>query len=116
MNFRSITYAAPDFQIFNQARAAGNEVFQVIERKPVISYEMKGETLEKVKGEIEIREVYFSYPSRVDKLILQGFSLSVTEGKVVALVGTSGCGKSTIISLVQRFYDPIAGLLLYSDI
>ena len=90
MNFRSITYATPDFQIFNQAGAAGNEVFQVIERKPVISYEMKGDTLENVKGEIEIREVYFSYPSRKDKLILQGFLLHVLARKVVALVGSSG--------------------------
>lgn len=116
MNFRSITYAAPDFQIFNQARAAGNEVFQVIERKPVISYEMKGETLDKVNGDIEIRNVYFSYPSREDKLILQGFSLTIPAGKVVALVGSSGCGKSTIISLVQRFYDPTEGLVLNSDL
>ncbi|ONK59061.1 uncharacterized protein A4U43_C08F2580 [Asparagus officinalis] len=108
----SITYAAPDFQIFNQARAAGNEVSQVIERKPVISYEMKGEILDKVNGDIEIRNVYFSYPSRQDKLILQGFSLTIPAGKVVALVGSSGCGKSTIISLVQRFYDPTEGAVL----
>lgn len=84
----------------------------MIERKPVISYETKGEILEKIDGEIEIMDVYFSYPSRADKLVLRGFSLSVPAGKVVALVGTSGCGKSTITSLVQRFYDPAAGLLL----
>nr|CAD1820714.1 unnamed protein product [Ananas comosus var. bracteatus] len=105
----SITYAAPDFQIFNQAKAAGNEVFKVIERKPSISYEAKGETLRKINGEIDIQEVHFAYPSRQDNPILQGFSLLIPAGKIVALVGTSGCGKSTVISLVQRFYDPTSG-------
>ena len=49
---RSITYAAPDMQIFNQARAAGKEVFDVIDRKSAISYDSKGETLEKINGNI----------------------------------------------------------------
>ncbi|GJZ69811.1 ABC transporter B family member 19-like protein [Tanacetum coccineum] len=106
----SITYAAPDMQIFNQARAAGKEVFDVIDRKSAISYDSKGETLEKINGNIEIRNVHFAYPSRQEKMILQGFSLSIPAGKVVALVGSSGCGKSTIISLLPRFYDPEKGL------
>ncbi|KAJ8478388.1 hypothetical protein OPV22_022115 [Ensete ventricosum] len=105
----SITYAAPDLQIFNQAKAAGSEIFKVIERKPRISYETKGEKLEKIVGGIEINGVSFAYPSRQDKLVLQGFSLSIPAGKVFALVGTSGCGKSTLLSLLQRFYDPISG-------
>lgn len=97
-------------QIFNQAKAAGNEVFQVIERRPVISFDSEGKTLERVDGNIEIRDVYFSYPSRPEEEILKGFSLSIPAGKTVALVGSSGCGKSTIISLVSRFYDPSKGL------
>lgn len=96
-------------QIFNQAKAAGTEVFQMIQRKPVISYDSEGKTLEKVNGSIEIRDVYFSYPSRPEKEILKGFSLTIPAGKTVALVGSSGCGKSTIISLVSRFYDPSKG-------
>ncbi|WOL05032.1 ABC transporter B family member 10-like [Canna indica] len=107
----SITYAAPDFQIFNQAKAAGSEIFRVIERKPRISHEGKGKTLGKIVGTIEIDRVSFAYPSRQDKLILQGFSLHVPAGKVFALVGSSGCGKSTILSLLQRFYDPLAGVI-----
>lgn len=98
-------------QIFNQARAAGSEVFQVIQRNPVISYDSQGKTtLERVNGDIDIHDVYFSYPSRPEKEILQRFSLSIPAGKTVALVGNSGCGKSTIISLVARFYDPSKGL------
>lgn len=109
----SFTYAAPDLQIFNEAKSAGNEVFQVIGRKPSISYEAKGTTLE-IIGHIDICNVHFSYPSRADKIILQGFSLSIPPGKVVALVGSSGCGKSTVISLIERFYDPSKGLLQFS--
>jgi ATP-binding cassette, subfamily B (MDR/TAP), member 1 len=109
---RSITYAAPDLQTFNQAKAAGNEVFKVIKRKPSISYGKHGAVLEKIHGEIKLRRVHFAYPSRQDKPILQGFSLSIPAGKVVALVGSSGCGKSTVISLLQRFYDPTSGRLL----
>ncbi|KAF5445810.1 hypothetical protein F2P56_031498 [Juglans regia] len=105
----SMTYAAPDLQIFNQAKAAGNEVFQVIHRKPIISFNSQGKMLERVDGNIDISDVYFAYPSRWEKLILQGFSLSIPAGKTVALVGSSGCGKSTIISLVSRFYDPSKG-------
>ncbi|KAF5766995.1 putative ABC-type xenobiotic transporter [Helianthus annuus] len=111
----SITYAAPDMQIFNQARAAGKEVFEVINRKSAISYDGKGKTLDKINGTIEIRDVHFAYPSRQEKLILQGFSLYIPTGKVVALVGSSGCGKSTIISLVPRFYDPEKGEVLIDD-
>ncbi|KAJ8632520.1 hypothetical protein MRB53_025856 [Persea americana] len=105
----SLTYAAPDLQIFSQAKAAGTEVFQVLERKPRISYDTEGTKLEMINGAIDIRDVYFSYPSRDDNMILQGFSLSIPAGKVVALVGSSGCGKSTVISLVERFYDPSKG-------
>ncbi|KAI3950778.1 hypothetical protein MKW92_033347 [Papaver armeniacum] len=111
----SLTYAAPDMQVFNQAKAAGSEVLKVIDKKPTISSEAKGKTLTKIKGDTEICDVFFSYPSRNDKLILQGFSLKIPAGKVVALVGSSGCGKSTIISLVQRFYDPLKGEIFIDD-
>ncbi|KAF8669995.1 hypothetical protein HU200_051180 [Digitaria exilis] len=68
----SITYAAPDLQTFNQAKAAGKEVFKVIKRKPSISYDKGGAVLEKIHGEIKFRRVHFAYPSRQDKPILQG--------------------------------------------
>lgn len=81
----------------------------MIQRKPTISYDSKGKEVQKIGGDIDIRHVYFAYPSRPEKSILQGFSLSIPAGKTVALVGSSGCGKSTVICLVQRFYDPLKG-------
>lgn len=108
-NFRSLTYAAPDIQIFNQAKAAGKKVFEVIDRKPVIYSKSEGKTLDLINGSIDIHNVHFAYPSRKETLVLGGFSLSIPAGKVVALVGSSGCGKSTIMSLITRFYDPIKG-------
>lgn len=96
-------------QTFNQAKAAGKEVFQVINRKPMIYTNKEGKNLDHVIGSIDICDVHFAYPSRKEMLILQGFSLSIPAGKVVALVGSSGCGKSTIMSLITRFYDPLNG-------
>jgi ATP-binding cassette subfamily B (MDR/TAP) protein 1 len=87
----------------------------VINRKPSISYDKGGAVLEKIHGEIKFRRVHFVYPSRQDKPILQGFSLTIPAGKVIALVGSSGCGKSTVISLLQRFYDPTSGGILPPD-
>nr|QVT92312.1 ABC transporter [Salvia miltiorrhiza] len=111
----SLTYAAPDMQLFNQARAAGMEVFQVIERKPVIHTNPGGKEVAAIKGSICINDVHFAYPSRKGTPILRGFSLSIPAGKVVAFVGSSGCGKSTIMSLITRFYDPIEGYILIDN-
>lgn len=97
-------------QIFNQAKAAGKEIFQMIERKPTISADLRGKTLDVINGNISVKDIHFAYPSRPEKMVLQGFSLSIPAGKVVAVVGSSGCGKSTIISLLMRFYDAKRGL------
>ncbi|KAI5352186.1 hypothetical protein L3X38_005077 [Prunus dulcis] len=70
---------------------------------------MNGEVLPYVKGDIEFRDVDFCYPSRSDSPVLQGLNLKVQAGKMVGLVGGSGSGKSTIISLLERSYDPVNG-------
>lgn len=61
------------------------------------------------QGKIDFKDVTFAYPTRHEKSILNSFSLSIPAGKTIALVGSSGHGKSTVASLIQRFYDPIAG-------
>ncbi|CAL5023519.1 unnamed protein product [Urochloa decumbens] len=89
---------------------AVTSVFAVLDRETEIDPDdPEGFKPEKVKGEVDIREIDFSYPSRPDVIIFKGFSLSIQPGKSTALVGQSGSGKSTIIGLIERFYDPLVG-------
>ncbi|KAF3501561.1 hypothetical protein F2Q69_00041698 [Brassica cretica] len=77
---------------------------------------MTGKVLDEIKGDIELKDVYFRYPARPDVQIFAGFSLVVPNGTTVALVGQSGSGKSTVISLIERFYDPESGEVLIDGI
>ncbi|KAK9276870.1 hypothetical protein L1049_006407 [Liquidambar formosana] len=109
----SIMNALPNLSFFSEAMAATTRISEMIDRTPAIDSENeKGKILAYVRGEIEFKEVEFSYPSRPDTPILQGFNLKVQAGKTVGLVGGSGSGKSTVISLLERFYNPIKGDIL----
>ncbi|CAI9784177.1 unnamed protein product [Fraxinus pennsylvanica] len=106
----NILTALPNLTAIAESKAAAVRITEMIDREPAIdSDDKKGKALSYVRGEIEFKGVYFTYPSRPDTPILQGLDLTVPAGKTVGLVGGSGSGKSTIISLLQRFYDPIEG-------
>ncbi|KAH6789705.1 P-glycoprotein 11 [Perilla frutescens var. frutescens] len=105
---------APDS---SKAKSGAASVFAILDRKSKIDpSDESGMTLGNVKGEIEFRHVNFSYPSRPHIQILKDLSLTVSSGKVVALVGESGSGKSTVISLLQRFYDHDSGVITVDGI
>ncbi|XP_028778647.1 ABC transporter B family member 15-like [Neltuma alba] len=94
----------------SEASSAGERIMEVIKRIPKIDSENTGgEILDRIHGEVEFDRVEFAYPSRPDSIILKDFSVKIPAGKTAALVGGSGSGKSTVISLLQRFYDPMGG-------
>jgi ATP-binding cassette subfamily B (MDR/TAP) protein 1 len=99
----------PSIGAFAEARAAGFEVFKVINRVPVIDTHAEGKKLENFTGHIEFRNVKFSYPTRLSYKLFNGFNLNIAAGTSVAFSGASGCGKSSVIQLLQRFYDPQEG-------
>ncbi|XP_054240801.1 ATP-binding cassette sub-family B member 5 [Indicator indicator] len=106
----SLGQAAPNLESVANARGAAYEVYQVINKKRLIDSSSKeGYKPDRLIGEIEFRNIHFSYPSRPDVKILKGLNLKVQTGKTIALVGASGCGKSTTVQLLQRFYDPLQG-------
>lgn len=95
----------------SKGNSAIQSVFAILDRKSEIDPDNKWglEIKRRIKGRVEFRNVFFSYPTRPDQMILKGLSLRIDAGKTVALVGQSGSGKSTIIGLIERFYDPKKG-------
>ena len=65
------------------------------------------------EGNISLKNIQFTYPTKKDVKILQDVSITIKKNQTIALVGTSGCGKSTIIQLIERFYDPGCGDIHY---
>lgn len=98
---------APDIA---KAQVAAESIFAIIDRKPRIdAFATSGDNLEKIKGSISFSNVQFSYPTRSEVKVLDCFNLDVQPGETVAIVGSSGSGKSTVVSLLERFYDAQVG-------
>ncbi|KAK4396394.1 ABC transporter B family member 1 [Sesamum angolense] len=105
--------SAPSMAAFAKARVAAAKIFRIIDHKPDVDRNSEsGLELESITGQLELKNVDFSYPSRPETQILNNFSLTVPAGKTIALVGSSGSGKSTVVSLIERFYDPTSGQVL----
>eukprot|EP01012_Entosiphon_sulcatum_P031341 TRINITY_DN393_c0_g1_i1.p1 TRINITY_DN393_c0_g1~~TRINITY_DN393_c0_g1_i1.p1 ORF type:complete len:1254 (+),score=232.49 TRINITY_DN393_c0_g1_i1:49-3762(+) len=107
--------AGPYFSTLTVGRAVAFKMFQVIDRKPAISTEHGAQRVVDLQGRIEFKDVAFRYPSR-NQQIFKNFNLVVEPGTTVALVGPSGSGKSSVIGLVERFYDPTDGSILVDGI
>uniref|UniRef100_A0A8C9CBK1 Phosphatidylcholine translocator ABCB4 n=1 Tax=Phocoena sinus TaxID=42100 RepID=A0A8C9CBK1_PHOSS len=108
----SIGQAAPCIDAFANARGAAYAIFAIIDNNPKIdSFSERGHKPDNIKGNLEFKDVHFCYPARPDVKILKALNLKVESGQMVALVGNSGCGKSTVVQLIQRLYDPTEGMI-----
>jgi ABC-type multidrug transport system fused ATPase/permease subunit len=103
-----LSLALSEVSTLAKASSAAKEVLRVLKRKPQIPLK-GGKKLDKISGNVIFENVSFNYPSRPNVTVLKNFNLEIKEGQHVALVGESGCGKSTIAGLVERFYDPNEG-------
>ena len=110
--FRFFSFA-PDI---TKARSSARNVISLYERQPKIDVWSKaGIPAGVTQGFVEFKDVHFRYPTRPDVPVLRGLNLTVQPGQYVALVGQSGCGKSTTIGLIERFYNPLSGQVLVDN-
>ena len=106
----------------NKATKAAQKIFLVMRRPSMVdplSDETKAATpvpAEGFRGEIEFRDVWFRYPTRLQQWVFKGLNLKINQNDCIAIVGESGQGKSTFISLVMRFYDPEFGTVLIDGV
>ncbi|XP_067468219.1 antigen peptide transporter 2a isoform X2 [Thunnus thynnus] len=110
-NIRTLTYIFGD--MLNSVGAAG-KVFEYLDREPLVSTEGKL-TPDQLKGHVSFRHLNFAYPAYPKKPVLKDFSLELKPGQMTALVGPSGEGKSTCVSLLERFYEPQDGQILLDN-
>merc|ERR1712235_72447 len=103
--------SAPDF---SKAKDSAARIFRLLDRIPAYAdpYSEEGHKWDNFRGDIHFKNLQFTYPTRPDIQVLNGFDVSIKAGQTLALVGQSGCGKSTGMQLLQRFYDTDGGQVL----
>jgi ABC-type multidrug transport system fused ATPase/permease subunit len=112
----TIGWATAYFPEMFKAKVAAGLILKMISERPKIDNYSTAGLMTDYKGSVTFDSVYFSYPTRTNAPILRGVGFQVQSGKTIALVGSSGCGKSTVVSLLERFYDPVDGRVLIDDI
>ncbi|CAI4229418.1 unnamed protein product [Auanema sp. JU1783] len=110
MGSMALGQVGPQFAVIGTSIGAAASLLSIIERTPDIdSLSPSGKKPNDMKGYVKLENVFFSYPTRPDVPILRGISLEAQPGQTVALVGSSGCGKSTVTQLLLRYYNPVSG-------
>ena len=117
VGLQTINIIAPNIKEIQESCSAASDYFNLYNRKPLIDYSQSNEKPPQIEGKIEFHGVNFYYPTDSNKkLILNGMELLFEPGKKVAIVGESGCGKSTIVNLIERLYDINEGQILIDGI
>ncbi|XP_060659642.1 multidrug resistance protein homolog 49 [Drosophila nasuta] len=110
MGAQNLGFSSPHVDSFGVALGAARNLFKIIDRVSEIDpMSDVGSKPDSITGRLRFEDIHFRYPSRPDIEILKGLTVDVEPGQTVAFVGASGCGKSTVIQLMQRFYDPEQG-------
>ncbi|KAL9907609.1 multi drug resistance 65 isoform 1-T1 [Glossina fuscipes fuscipes] len=114
----NIARTSPFLESFSMARGCASNIFQIIDALSKIDpMSSDGKILNYgLRGDVEFSDVFFRYPARPDVIVHRGLNIKVKAGTTVALVGSSGCGKSTCLQLLQRFYDPVFGSVLLDEL
>ncbi len=104
-----LTQVSQAFGIYQQGLASAERIFEVLDARPEIKEIPGAVEMPQVKGYVELKDVYFGYDEK--KLVLEGINLEVKPGQRIALVGPSGAGKTSLVSLIPRFYDLLSGTI-----
>jgi len=111
--FCNVGQIFPGVQAVMEAKMAGGRILAFVREPAGI---VNGTRQVEIEGKVEFRSVQFAYPKHPDRPVLKGLSFSCEKGEKTAIVGESGAGKSTIIQLMERFYEPSAGQILYDGV
>lgn len=98
-----------------KSKLAATKIFRLLDRESQIDPSNTDGVKDAVRGSVQAKDLEFEYPTRPDVHVLRGLSVKVSPGQTLALVGESGCGKSTIVALIERFYDARTGVLSVDD-
>ncbi|HJL91762.1 MAG TPA: ABC transporter ATP-binding protein, partial [Acidimicrobiales bacterium] len=110
----SVPFRMLGFVLLQVQRAAASSlrIFEILDEKPAIENKLTASKITSPLGNLSFRNVSFSYPNGENLVVLENFSLEIAAGETVALVGRTGCGKSTVARLLPRFYDVTDGSIL----